>query len=211
MKKSTVLDLKRFGLSEQVRKNALFLLLSIIFLIGLIVGIFACADNIVAESTVKEALRQFSQTRKDRSFFPLTVRLFLTALLPLAAMFLSGASMFGMILAPLVVGYVGFDFGIASSYLYSNFGVKGIAFHAVLMIPPAIPAILCFLSASKDAVLFSYGLSRLTLPHSPSAYLYPQFKRYCTKFLLLTLPILFSAILDALLSGAFFDSFALNL
>lgn len=209
MKRSTVLDLKHLRFFDGFVKNKLLIILALSFLIGLIAGAVTYSKSEILLAYAEDWLSDFLSDRADRAFMSIFISSLFSGLLFLLAIFLSGTSLLGIILAPLLVALRGFLYTNAASCLYSSYGVKGVAFHAVIIIPVAVIYSLTVLTAAKYSVSFSYIIARMTMPRSAPASLYDDFRKYCIKFALLILLVVFSALVDAVLSRSFIGSFNL--
>ncbi len=207
MRKGKVFNLKRFRLTNSLQTNGVFWLLLILLLLGLMIGTFTYSNNSPVEKTALQILKGHAKTHLNQRFISLVWHLFLSELLPILLFFISGTSMLGIVLAPIFLGYRGFRFGIIASFLYACYGIKGVAFYAVLLIPPAIPIAVCWLLSAKEALSLSGMLAKSTFPESSPTYFFPAFRNYCKKFLLFLIIILVAAIIDAALTGAFYQSF----
>ncbi|MCQ2450253.1 MAG: hypothetical protein MJ132_08745 [Clostridia bacterium] len=211
MKKSKVLDLKRFRFGDGFRKNGLFWFFAFLLALGFLLGTLLSGNSVTLTETVRKSLHRYAALHIRGGFSRIFVSVLLTKLAVLLFFFLCGTTMLGIVLAPMLLCYHGFMFGSAAAYLYAAFGVEGIAFYAVLLVPPFVPFFICLILGCREAFRFSNLLAKLTFPHSPSALLYPEFRNYSRYFLVLVLPLLLSAVLDGVLSCAFYRSFALNL
>ena len=65
-----------------------------------------------------------------------------------------------------MICYCGFDYGICTGYLYSNYLLQGIAFNSLILIPCTLISIFGYLLLSREAFYFSLQLLRLTMPNA---------------------------------------------
>ena len=127
----------------------------------------------------------------------------------LLAVFAAGTSVLGVVLVPIAAAVRCVLYGSVSALLYSQYSVKGIAFNAVLIIPTEIIFAVALLLAARESVRFSLGMAKLTLPSASPVNLSADFRSYCSKYILICLLTLLSAIIDAVMSCSFGASLAL--
>lgn len=209
MRKGTVLDLKNLRILKGLSNNKLFIILLSVLLIGMAVGVSIYSKSEVLSSFAESSLTDFLNDRNGRAFGNIFLSSFFSSMLFLLLIFLAGTSLLGIVLSPLLVGFLGFFYTNTATYIYSVFGIKGVAFYAVIIIPVAVVFLLTVLSAAKYSVLFSYVIARMTFPRSAPANLYEEFRKYCIRFSLLILLVVLSSIVDASLSRAFIQYFNL--
>lgn len=210
MRKGTVLSLKSCNkIFDFIIKNNILIILSVFFTVGFIVGIVFYNKYETVADWNESFLNSFISNRTHKAVLSITVKSFLNAMLFILLCFAGGSSVLGVILVPLFVGLRGFLYGGMSALLYSEYLLKGIAFHTVLILPSAIIFIFGFLFAASEALSFSLVLTRLTLPQEMPRNISFQFKSYCIKYLIITVIVLFSAVVDALLCGNFLTVFSI--
>ena len=209
MKKGTVLSLKKIRFSEFIMKNNVLVLLVILFIAGIAAGTFAGKKIAGLTDYSAEYLERFVAERSNASFLSVTVNSFAASALVLLAVFAAGTSVLGVVLVPIAAAARCVLYGSVSALLYSQYSVKGIAFNAVLIIPAEIIFAVALLLAAKESVKFSLDMARLTLPSAPPVNLSADFRSYCSKYILICLLTLLSAITDAVMSCSFGASLAL--
>ena len=210
MRKGTVLSLKSCNkILDFLIKNHILIILTICFVSGLIAGIFTLHKYDTIENWNISFLESFITSRSEKSFLNIAVNSFFGSMLFIMLCFVCGSSVLGAILVPLNVIMRGFLYGGTAALLYSEYLLKGIAFHTVLILPSAIVFLFGFLFAAREAFNFSLMLTQLTFPQSMPMNISFQFRSYCIKFLLISVIIVFSAVVDAVLCGNFITVFSL--
>ncbi len=209
MRRSTVVNLRRVKIAEFICKNHILFLLTFALVAGIVAGTATVVRLENIQSITKSLLVKFVDVREDKPFMYVLLNSFLSSLLYTVAVFVSGASMLGVVVVPFVVLVRGFAYGGLLSYLYMTYALKGIAFNAIIVIPPAIIFLIGLLFAAREAVGFSLKIARLSLPHSSPSSLYVDFKMYCGRFAFYCAIILISAITDAVLCCSFMGFFKL--
>lgn len=210
MKKGKVLNLRGCNkIFEFVRVNNLLIILTVCFIIGLCFGVLTLKKYDFLKSYAEGYISDFMLSRTGTGFFKITLDSFLSSMLFIFLSFSCGASLLGVVLVPLCVSVRGFLYGCVTALLYAEYSLKGIAFNAVLLLPPAIIFIIALILASLESVRFSLLLARITLPATVPTNLSYNFKNYCGRYLLFCILVLVSAVADALLSVNFLTRFSL--
>ena len=209
MRRGRVLNLSRFRFNEFFLKNGLFTVLCLLFIIGIILGAVIWDNTSNLSNFSKSYYDEFLNSRIQTEFFKIFVNSFFSSLSIAVIIFVSGSSMFGVVLVPCILIYKGFKYGALAAFVYSQNALKGIAFNAVILLPYTCILTLILIFLSVEAVKFSFNLSKLTFPSSMPQNLFLNFKIYFIKFLIFDVIISFSAIIDALLSKLFISNFNL--
>ena len=157
----------------------------------------------------KGYLEDYLSVRTRYGFFKITSESFSLAFTYIVLIFISGSSVLGMVILPFIVATKGLVYGSLMSELYSQYALKGIAFNAVMVLPAAAVLVTALILASGEAVEFSLKVARLTLPRTMPTNLHYDFKKYCGKFLIFTLIVIFSALVDGIISCYLSKSFML--
>ncbi len=207
MRRGKVLNLSRFRLNEFLLKNGLFTVLCILFIAGIILGSVIWDNTSNLTNFSRDNFTDFLNSRSQNQFFRIFIDSFLSSLTVAAIIFISGSSMFGVVLVPSILIYEGFTYGSLSAFVYSQYALKGIAFNAVLLLPFSCILTLTLIALSVESVKFSFSLGKLTLPSTVPQNLFFSFKIYFLKFIVFSVFILLSAVIDALLSSAFISKF----
>jgi len=210
MQHGRVLNLRGYkNIITFLQSNYWLLISAVFFIVGLSIGVFTFGKyNLVIEWS-KDYLIDFINFRNSNGFFKVLIDSFLSSMFFLVLVFICGTSIFGIGLVPVCVAFRGFLYGSVTAMLYSVYSLKGIAFHAVLLMPSAVFFIIAFIMASVESVRFSLVYSRLTLPNSMPVNLSMDFKRYCYRYILFCILILLSAAADAFISCNFLSKFSL--
>lgn len=210
MRKGTVLSFKKLRLFDIVYKNNFLIVMLILFVAGIVFGVFSVKDNSALTNSVSNYLKDFSKVRSDGSFLGILTDSFLSNLLVLAVVFAFGSSVVGVVVVPLFVAYKGVFYGAVSAFLYSEHSIKGVAFNAVLLVPFSLIFIIAFLLAARESLQFSLIISKMTLPNSSQINLNRDFKTYCVRFIFIAGIVMASAVVDALISNGLIDAFQIK-
>ena len=209
MRKGTVLSLKNLKLTEFIFKNNILVLMALLFILGIAAGTFSFSALKPLQNYSAVFIERFVSDREGSAFFKILLDSFMHSMLMLMIIFTLGTSMLGVVLAPLSLTVRGVLYGGVTAMLYSEYGVKGIAFNAVLVLPSAIIFIIALLLAARESLRFSLVITKMSLPSTPSANLSFDFKNYCGRYLFISLIVLVSAVTDSLLSHSFMSGLKL--
>lgn len=210
MKKGKVLSFKGCNrLVGFIIENNLLIILSLFFIAGLCFGVFTFDKYDFLKEFSGGYIEDFINSRTDYSFLHITFSSFFDSLLFVLVVFAFGASLLGIVFVPLAVCFKGYIFGCIAALLYSEYALKGVAFHAVIILPASIVFLIAFILCALESVRFSLILAKLTFPTCVPQNLSYVFKNYCSRYLLYCLIILFSALIDALISTNFLNRFSL--
>lgn len=210
MKKGTVLSFKPFGgFIGLIKQNSRMIMLASAFCIGLIFGIFAFGKYEFSENISESLLSNYISYRADSGFLKIVLNSFFRSMLYIIAVFSFGASLMGIVTVPVTVAVRGCFYGLVSALLYSQYSLRGIAFHAVFYMPCATVFVIALLLLSLEAIRFSLLLAGQALPGTGVCDISTAFKGYSLKLLLYSLLVLLSAVVDALISINFIEKFQL--
>lgn len=209
MQMGRVLSLRKFGIAEFFQKNSFLIILTICFTLGVFLGVFIFDDISALENYPQKYIEEYILARTDRSFIKI---LFVSAVEFWAVLFLTfflGTSLFGVITVPFLLILKGFLYGGITAFLYSTHALKGVAFNAVVFVPSVIVFIIVLLVAARESIRFSLKLSSLTLNRTLPFSLSQNFKDYSIKYLIFAMVVIFSSLIDALISVGILKYFSL--
>ncbi len=192
-----------------VKENGVLLTAALFLIVGLFIGIFTYSKNSFAFDYSKDYIINILSNQNNLSFINLFFDSFVSGLLYAVILFSFGASVLGLALSPFLLSFKGFLYGSVVTYLYSEYALNGIVFHTVFILPSAVLYIIALILFARESVYFSAFLVRLTLPSTAPQNLYIPFKNYCKRYLLIGILILFSSIIDSLISVNFLNKFTL--
>ncbi len=86
-------------------------------------------------------------------------------------------SFWGSAVIPLINFFRGLGFGITSGYLYLIYGLKGIAFYILILLPGIFISSIGFILFSVEGIKFSIKFARKILPKGSSDELWEEFKK----------------------------------
>ncbi len=207
MRKSAII---RFNISRvflRLKNNILDIVFLLFFVFGLIIGCFLVRDYEPIKKASEDYFSSFLSSRNSSSFITIAFKSILDSLPIFLFVFLSGTSLIGVVLIPLLIFFKGSLIGVYTGYIYSNYLLKGIAFNALFFIPVNIVLIFALILCSKTSFTYSSVLLKISMPKSYSVNLSSNFQNYYKRFSLSALLLLLSAIIDALMSSSFLGLF----
>ena len=209
MHKGKVLRLKSFGFLDFFEKNYILIIILLSIIIGIIIGSFKFDSNEVLENYFNTQIEKFLQLRLNNTFNKILFTSFFNYLAVLFLIFFFGASVFGIVTVPSAMFIKGFIVGGMSAFLYSQYGLKGVAFNSVIFIPNTLAFLIVLLLASRESIKFSFKFSSLTLSRTIPQNLSYDFKDYSVKYLIFAVLTFAAAILDAVITKGFIKNFSL--
>ncbi len=207
MKKGIILSFKKFELLNYVTQNKIIILLTFVYIIGLIIGSTTLSKDNQIMINANNFLNDYLTLHNTANFFNKTINIFIRNLAFLLLYYLCGASMFGVVAVPFLLFWQGILFGASASQLYILHGIYGVAFNAIILIPPTTIFVICCLVAAKNSINFSLFIAKLSLPNAKPLILYNHFKKYCGIYLILVGLILISAFSEIILNILFLKFF----
>lgn len=210
MNKGTVLNLKHVGVVFTfLKRNWCILLLCVLFLGGISCGTLIKDESSILSNFSSFYFKAFLNSRITGKFLNIFFDSFLLSFLFLILNFLFGTSVVGPVTIPIITFLRGELFGILAGGIYAQYELEGITFNAIILIPSTIISVISLLIAARDSMYFSLEIIDITLPQSKPKNLSFIFSKFCKKFLLLIIPILFSSLLEAWLSVKLISVFKL--
>ncbi len=207
MQRGKVLNLSRLKIADFFIKNKVLILCLLLFLVGIIFGIFSVGKYENLNGFSKNFINEFISLRESEKFSKILINSFFHYLIILVVFAVFGTSMFGAITVPFLLCVIGVFHGNVTAYLYSEFALKGIAFNAVIFIPSVIIFLIVLLLACKKSANFSIKLSSLTFSKSFSFNFSVEFKKFTIMFLIFLAAVFICAIVDAIIACSFIKYF----
>ena len=207
MKKGVmVLSPKRTGVMKIMSKNNIVLIITAFFILGLLIGTLLFKNKnaegvYYAEEFAKiyEGLSGSFSQKLSFAFF---------RILPFAAaLFLAGTCMVGVVIVPGVVMLRGVVLGLIMSYAYSTFGLMGIVFNLLILIPAAVLSTISIILSAREALGFSVSIVRLAMPSINPPKMEQDFKFYCLRQMFVFLFFCTSAMVQAIMATSFISFF----
>lgn len=192
-----------------IRKNAMFLLLCLFLLIGIIAGVI-CARN--GDKSLVEKLNFLFLTdfenRRSMDLFSVFSASFSSGFLMLLATFLLGISSWGFFVLPAVPLFKGFGFGISTGYMYAAYGAAGIFYNILVVLPGAFVSALILIIISKESFRFSWNI--MTSLRGYKSDISGEFRLYIVRIFWALIALAGASLLDMLCSLVFSGLFSFS-
>ncbi len=207
MKKGALpLSPKGTGVIKIISKNNVILLITLCFILGVLAGVLLFKSK-NAEGTYYA--EEFTKVYKGLSgSFTQKLSFSFFRILPYAAaLFLSGTCMVGAVIVPGIVMLRGAVLGLVMSYAYATFGLMGIVFNLLILIPSAVLSTISIILSAREALGFSVSIVRLAMPSVNPPGIEQDFKFYCLRQMFVFLFFCTSAMVQAIMATSFISFF----
>lgn len=195
------------NIAAVINQNNSLIFIVCCYIIGILAGVmlfkYKGSDNFYKEE-FNELIGHLSG-----GFFYAVLHSFLSQLPYIAAVFLAGSCMVGGIIVPCAVGLRGASYGIIMSYAYYHYGLTGIIFNLLILLPAAVLSAIALILSAREALGFSLALTRLAIPSTKNPEIDKDFKLYCLRQLFVLIFFLVSALTEGLMSVSFIQFFKL--
>lgn len=202
MTKSRVFKVQRFRFIDFLGRNNVMLFLTGILIIGMLTGCLIFGSSNSVSEFASNWFSAFLNIRKMTGFFNVLISVFWSYIPFQLACYFCGTSVIGSVITPFIVALRGFFLGLLTSFAFSEYGLLGIAFNGLIVIPASIVCALAMLLSAKEALAFSFGLFKLSLPTGETHQFYNDFKKYSIRNLIYLLILIAASFIDAAISCA---------
>lgn len=185
-------DIYNFG-----KNNRILLLMLFCLVLGMVVGSVSagCINFETLDKLNSIFLTDFKQriSQSGAEVFISSLSLYFIFALILE---LSAFSAWGVALVPLMLVFKGMGMGLSGGYLYLVYGLKGIAFYILILVPGIFVSSIAFAFFGVSAFKSSFAISKKLLPKSSDVMLWQYVKSNIKKLGYCTLLLCLSAFLD---------------
>ena len=204
--KSSKKSKNRTGFLEAINQNNSLIFMVFCLILGFLAGVLIFkTKNTVAGYYSNEFINLY---KKLNSGFLMGIINSVLEQLPFAAaIFLSGTCMVGAILVPSALAIRGAVYGMTFAYAYFSYGLMGIVFSLLILIPSCVIASIGIILSAREAVGFSLSLARLAFPETKKPSIEQDFKLYCMRQLFVLIFFVTSAFVQGLMSVSFISFF----
>lgn len=191
---------------KYANENRLVVLFFSVFCIGVTFGAFLLPSLFNSDFNLPLLFERFLALRSN-GFSYILLNSLITYGFPLILLYCFGLFAYGYVPCFLLMFVQGITHGIVCGYTYTTYGLRGVAFVLLIVMPSALLITVIYLIGSKTSFQFSALLSKIffcdTVLVQPSVH----FKRYHYKYLILTAFAIVAALTDSLLSRIFLGVF----
>lgn len=185
-------DIYNFG-----KNNKILLLMFFCLILGMIVGSISagCINFETLDRLNSVFLTDFKQrmSQSGAEVFVSSLSLYFVFAI---IMEFSAFAAWGTAFVPLLLVFKGMGMGLSGGYLYLVYGLKGIAFYILILVPGIFVSSIAFAFFGVSAFKSSVAISKKILPKPSDDMLWPYVKSNVKKLGHCTLLLCFSAFLD---------------
>lgn len=105
-------------------------------------------------------------------------------------------SFFGAVIIPVIVAFKGLGIGMTAGYLYMIYGLKGIVFYILILLPGIFISSVGIIIFAAESFKFSCKFAKKILPKSGNEPVWNEFKNYLHKIGCAFVILLISSLLD---------------
>lgn len=189
--------LDRYDIINFSKNYRTIIFLSILLLLGMVLGTISISAvnmdfiykvdflflNDFKERIASSNLEIFTSSLLSLSFFSLLIE-FVTL------------SFFGALLIPVLIAFKGLGIGMTAGYLYLIYGLKGIAFYILILLPGIFVSSIGLIIFAAESFKFSCKFAKKIFPKADGISIWNEFKNYIHKIGCAFVILLFSSLLD---------------
>ncbi len=174
--------LDKYELINFGKNNKVFIFIVICIIIGMIAGSasIGCINMEVLHKLDFLFLNDFKE-RINQSSGDVFISSFSSLFIFVIIIEMTALSFWGMILIPLLVAFKGLGLGLTAGYLYLIYGLKGIAFYMLILLPGIFVSSIGIILFSVGAFKFSGKFANKVLPGANNERLWDDFKLHIHK------------------------------
>ncbi len=179
------------------KNNKMLIFLSIILFVGMVIG--SLVINSISIETVHKLDFLFSSDFNERinqSSLDVFVSSLATSAFFILGIEIAVLSFWGAMLVPSIIFFKGLGLGLTAGYLYLVYGLKGVAFYILILLPGIFISSIGMVLFSADAVKFSCKFAGKVLPKSNDARLWNDLIIHLKKAGYSLVVLAFAALID---------------
>lgn len=189
--------LDRYEITNFGKHHKIMIIFSALVILGMVLG--AILISAVTMDFIYKIDFLFLNDFKER-ISSTNLEIFTSSLLSLSAFSLvieiAALSFFGALFIPVLMIFKGLGIGMTAGYLYLIYGLKGIAFYILILLPGIFVSSIGIIIFSAESFKFSCKFAKKILPKSNGEPLWNEFKNYIHKIGCAFVVLLFSSLLD---------------
>ncbi len=204
------LKIRFYGVSlkQLLSMYGIQLLFLFVFILGSVLGSlsFKSTDSGVLEKLDFLFLSDLD-SRLEFSAFELFSSSFASSFLFILSAFLLSFTAWGMFALPFLCAFRGYCTGLSSAYMFSYYGITGIGFYILVVLPGTVLFLFAFILSLKEAFSQSVCLSKSYFSSTYDGLLLKRTKTYLFRNCVILIFAAFSAVIDMILFLLFADMF----
>lgn len=192
-----------------IKERKIEIIYGLFLCLGLILGAVFSGKQTLDGLDLSVFFNNFLLSHRNGSFLNVFLNALSSGFLYILFCFFSGMFALGGLSNALIILFKGSSVGLLMGYSYLFYGLKGLAFAFIIILPGAFVACIAFILSCKESFLFSLNFFRLFTKQPTLKSVVQDFKLYCIKFVIYLILIILSALLDGILTYAFWGVFGL--
>lgn len=185
---------------RDVKNNILMIGMALLILAGMAFGAFLARDpDCLSYQGVSFIIKEYAVQRGELTFWQNFVSS-LEGIFPFfLSLFFGGLFLLGAVCIPFIMFFRGLGLGLVMGYLYGTFGWEGVGYSVCLLLPYCFLTSVALLFVAREGIRFSFRMAGQMLPSGKPASLWPAFRLFCVRSLMLAVLILIASFLDSVL------------
>lgn len=188
------------GFVVQASRHILILMLFSVLVTGMITGSIFVKNNIELYNTVSQIFQNHILSVSEEAFINIFIRTTIVNLSCTAALFFFGMCALGVPLPVFFTLIKGLGIGAFSSFMYSEYAMKGFGYCMLIFYPVQIIECMIVLKSGKESFSMSSDLFRMLTGKKQINNEEHSVRVYIIKFIVLSVIQLFSAAVSTLLT-----------
>lgn len=191
--------MQRTSIKNLANKNIIFICLLFLFILGMFYGtLLIKSDNDSVWSQLEIITNEYRAIQMKQSLITTFINSFLSSLIFLIIPYIFGYSSIGQIGTFFIPFFYGLGLGCALGYLYMNYGVKGILYSAVIVIPHSVITLFALLIGCRESTKLSSLIFLGFFSSNAKSVNSTTIKLYNIKFFILCLMIVIASVINVL-------------
>ena len=203
--KNIITFLKNYGFLSPSTNSIILIILTLCIVVGMTLGAIA-VGNVNMEFLHKLDflfLNDF-KSRTESSWTEIFITSFASAFIFALILEFTALSFWGVAIIPLIILIKSFGIGISAGYLYFIYGLKGIAFYTLILLPGIFISLIGFIFISCSAIDISYKFLKNIFPKTDCKISFrKEFKSHLHRFCYAISILLISSFVDSGFMAAF--------
>ena len=193
-----------------IKDNIILITMFLSVVMGIVIGSLLIRNGWFAEQfNFASVFKNFVSQRSSLSTFKIILFSASSNLGYLCLAYFIGLFAFGTPFSFVLLISKGIGIGTVCGYLYSVFGLKGVAFAILIILPNAFISSVVLSYACNMSYMLSKRLLNIFIKEDICCSLKPVFSKYSSRYLVFILLMLISSIVDAVMSSVFIGVFGL--
>lgn len=186
---------------QKIKENKMISILVLSFLIGIIIGSISIGcSKLLLFNDIKEMFKENFSAVSENSYLLTFSSSLLSIFIYIIAILLLSLSLWGGMIVPILPLLRGIGVGIAAGCLYLSYGIKGILFYILVLLPGAFLSSIILIIYTKRSMIFTNKLRSKFFPNSSLDKLWPDFRLYIKQTGLTFVYSMIVASMDAVLN-----------